>query len=254
MDIASLTLLLAASVITCLAGVLKGSVGFGLPTVMIAGLSLIMAPDVALAALAFPALVSNGLQALRGGGGAALAAIRRFAPFLIAGFVLMVCAAQMVPYLAAWFMLLLIGVPVSLVSGFALVGRILPIPSPPTTPVQVMVGAVAGFFGGITGIWGPPTVALLTAMHTPKFEQVRIQGVVYGLGALTLVASHAVSGVLNAATLPLSLFLCLPALAGLYAGFRIQDKLGQQGFERLTHTVLLLAGLFLVVRGLSLAS
>jgi len=91
-------------------------------------------------------------------------------------------------------------------------------------------------------------------MHTPKFEQVRIQGVVYGLGALTLVASHAVSGVLNAATLPLSLFLCLPALAGLYAGFRIQDKLGQQGFERLTHTVLLLAGLFLVVRGLSLAS
>ncbi|WP_259400235.1 sulfite exporter TauE/SafE family protein [Roseovarius sp. SCSIO 43702] len=247
----SATILVAALAITFAAGVLKGAVGFGLPTVMIAGLSLLVAPDVALAALVFPTLLSNGLQAMRGGRAAALAALRRFAPFLVAGFVLMILSAQAVPWMSARLMLLLIGIPVSLVAGFALMGRTLPIPTPPTARIQAVVGAVAGFFGGITGIWGPPTVALLTAMHTPKVEQIRIQGVVYGLGALTLVASHTVSGVLDARSAVASLLLCVPALAGLHVGFRVQDRLDQRRFERVTHVVLLLAGGFLILRGLA---
>lgn len=235
-----------------LAGLLKGCIGFGLPTVMIAGLSLIVAPDVALAALALPALVSNGWQALRGGTAAAWASLRRFRVFLLAGFVMMVISAQFVPYLPPRLMLLLIGVPIFLFAGFALMGRHLPIPADPSQRVQGTVGAVSGVIGGVTGMWGPPTVALLTAMGTEKGDQLRIQGVIYGLGAVTLVGSHLVSGVLNAQTVPLSLAMILPALAGMWAGFRIHDRLDQRQFQRLTHVALLIAGGLLLGRGIGL--
>ncbi|MFU1476470.1 sulfite exporter TauE/SafE family protein [Roseovarius sp. C7] len=235
-----------------LAGLLKGCIGFGLPTVMIAGLSLIMGPEVALAALALPALVSNGWQALRGGTAAAWASLRRFRVFLLSGFALMVISAQFVPYLPPRLMILLIGVPIFLFALFALMGRHLPIPQNPSQRVQGGVGAISGLIGGVTGMWGPPTVALLTAMQTDKGDQLRIQGVIYGLGAVTLVGSHLVSGVLNAQTVPLSLAMILPALAGMRAGFLIHDWLDQRQFQRLTHVALLIAGSLLMGRGLGI--
>ena len=49
-----------------LAGLLKGCIGFGLPTVMIAGLSLIVAPDVG--ACAHGDRAAGGACAVAGGG------------------------------------------------------------------------------------------------------------------------------------------------------------------------------------------
>ena len=37
------------------------------------------------------------------------------------------------------------------------------------------VALVAGFFGGISGIWGPPIVMYLLAAGVPKVEMVRVQ-------------------------------------------------------------------------------
>jgi uncharacterized membrane protein YfcA len=60
-----LYILTLAILITLLAGVVKGVVGFALPMVMISGLTLIMPPEIALAALILPTLVANLTQALR---------------------------------------------------------------------------------------------------------------------------------------------------------------------------------------------
>ena len=56
------------------------------------------------------------------------------------------------------------------------------------------LGGSRGFFGGISGVWGPPTVVMLTARSTGIAEQMRIQGVIYGLGALVLLGAHVGSG------------------------------------------------------------
>jgi uncharacterized membrane protein YfcA len=112
------------------------------------------------------------------------------------------------------------------------------------------MGALAGVFGGISGVWGPPTVALLTALETPKQEQVRVQGVVFGLGAVILMLAHLASGVFNAQTAPLSALLVVPSLVGMALGFVVQDRIDQSLFRRLTLLVLLVAGLNLVRRGL----
>ena len=113
-----------------------------------------------------------------------------------------------------------------------------------------MIASFAGLVGGISGVWGPPTVAYLTALNTPKADNMRIQGVVYAAGAVVLFLAHLRSGVLNATTLPLSLALVIPALVGMVIGFWAHDRLDQDRFRKATLAVLVIAGLNLVRRGL----
>ncbi|MBZ8117273.1 sulfite exporter TauE/SafE family protein [Roseovarius sp. LXJ103] len=244
-----LLLYVFAGVMAILAGMVKGLVGFGMPMILISGLSTIMPPDVALAGLIGPTLVTNLWQALRQGPGAAVASVRMFAPFMVAGAVTLVLAAQLVPHMRSEALLLIIAVPITGFALLMLLGRELPLPAQPGRGVQGAIGALSGCLGGMTGVWGPTTVAMLTAMQTEKRDQIRIQGVIYGSGAVLLAVAHFGSGVLNAATVGLSFVLIAPAILGQWLGLQVQDRIDQVMFRRLTLIVLLLAGLNLLRRG-----
>ncbi|WP_324751481.1 sulfite exporter TauE/SafE family protein [Roseovarius sp. Pro17] len=232
------------------AGVVKGVVGFAMPLILLSGLSSFVAPDLALACLIVPTLLTNAWQALRQGSLAAAASIRRFHVYLLAGGVALVLSAQLVPVLSASTLLLIIAVPLVIYAAATLAGHPLRLPLRPGRRLEAALGGGAGFIGGLSGVWGPITVAMLTAMETEKREQVRVQGVIYGLGAIALAGAHVASGVLNAQTLPLSLALVPPALLGIWTGFQIQDRIDQTLFKRLTLWILLIAGLNLLRRGL----
>jgi uncharacterized membrane protein YfcA len=113
-----------------------------------------------------------------------------------------------------------------------------------------MIATVAGFIGGLSGVWGPPTVIYLTLLEVPKQDHIRAQGVIYGLGSVALFLAHFQTGVISKETLPLSVFALLPAVAGMWLGFRIQDRLDQKLFRKLTLIVLIVAGLNLIRRGM----
>jgi len=232
------------------AGVVKGVVGFAMPLILLSGLSSFVAPELALACLIVPTLLTNAWQALRQGPAAAVTSVKRFRLFLLVGGAMLVFSAQLVPVLPAAALLLIIAVPLVAYAGATLAGRPLRLPPKPGRALEAGLGGAAGFIGGLSGVWGPITVAMLTAMETEKREQVRVQGVIYGLGALALAGAHLMSGVLNAQTLPLSLALVPPALLGIWTGFQIQDRIDQAVFKRLTLWILLIAGLNLLRRGL----
>jgi hypothetical protein len=241
--------LILAFAIAAGAGLVKGLVGFAMPMITISGLSMFLAPEIALAGLILPTVVTNGIQALRQGPKAAWASVRRFGVFLGVGLVFLLASAQLVRLLSESTLLLLIGLPVTLFCLMQIVGVRFSL-SAPSNRIEALVGAVAGFIGGMSGIWGPPTVAYLTALNTPKAEQMRIQGVIYGLGAVALLGAHVQSGVLRAETVPFSLALVLPAVSGMWLGGMLHDRVDQAVFRRATLIVLLLAGLALVRRGL----
>ncbi|MDK3072100.1 sulfite exporter TauE/SafE family protein [Sedimentitalea sp. JM2-8] len=241
--------LVLALAIAAGAGMVKGLVGFAMPMITISGLSMFLAPELALAGLILPTVVTNGIQALRQGPKAALASIRRFGVFLGVGLVFLLASAQLVRLLSEGMLLLMIGLPVTVFCLMQIVGVRFSL-SAPSKRIEALVGAIAGFIGGMSGIWGPPTVAYLTALNTPKAEQMRIQGVIYGLGAVALLGAHVQSGVLRAETLPFSLALVFPAVFGMWLGGLLHDRVDQAVFRRVTLIVLLLAGLALVRRGL----
>lgn len=243
------TQIVAALLIALFGGFVKGVVGFASPLIMISGLTTFIAPELALAGVILPTLFTNTVQALRQGPQAAWISIKAFKVFLIAGGITLIIFAQMVRFLSNNVMLLVIGVPVVffallLLSGvrFALSTR--------KTWVEACVGGFAGAIGGMSGIWGPPTVAYLTALDTPKLDQLRVQGVIYGLGALALLGAHLGSGVLRAETIPFSFTLIAPALLGMWLGGKVSDRIDQTAFRRVTLFVLLLTGANLVRRAI----
>ncbi len=238
-----------ATLVGIVAGVVKGMVGFAMPTILIAGLSTIMAPDVALATLILPTLLANGFQSLRHGWKEAWDAIRRYRVFLIVSGAALIVAAQFARSIPEAVFYLLIG---GLVFGFALLqllGRSPTIP-PGARGAETGVALLAGVMGGVSGMWGPPTVAYLTATNTPKADQIRVQGVIYGLGSVALVIAHLQSGVLRDETIPFSLYMVIPATLGLLVGTAIQDRIDQAVFRKVTLYVLLIFGLNLIRRGL----
>ncbi len=244
-----LHILALATLITLLAGVVKGVVGFAMPMVMISGLTLILPPEVALAALILPTLVANLAQALRQGPRPALASVLDFRLFIAACLIFLLISAQLVRTLPQSAMFLLIGGPVVAFALLQLSGwkGHLARRSP---PLEIVIGGFAGFVGGISGVWGPPLVAYLTAIGTPKVDHLRAQGVIYAICSIALFGAHLQSGVLRTGTAPLSGLMILPAMIGMAIGLRIHDRFDQSTFRRATLFVLLIAGLNLVRRGL----
>ncbi|MDJ1008892.1 MAG: sulfite exporter TauE/SafE family protein [Paracoccaceae bacterium] len=244
------TIWAAVVAIALFAGLVKGAVGFAMPMILISGLGTFLAPELALAALILPTVASNLLQAARGGLRNAIAATRTHRIYLAIVLVMIVLSAQIVLLLPDGVMFLLIGVPITLFAALQLVGWRPRVAAHLRRATEVTIALFAGFIGGIAGVWGPPTVLYLTALETPKREAVQIQGVVYGLGAVTLLAAHLNSGVFTGERAAFSALLCIPAGLGMLAGFWLQDRMDQERFRSITLAVLVVAGLNLIRRGL----
>lgn len=245
-----LDILLICGAFALLAGVVKGVVGFAMPMIMISFMGSFVTPELALAGLILPTLVTNGMQALRQGSGAAVKSIKRFRVFLICGAVFLIITAQLVRVLPDAVLFALIGAPVTIFALLQIRGWQPKMRNGQTPQIEAMVGSVAGAIGGVSGVWGPPTVAYLTALNTEKTEQMRVQGVIYGLGALVLTLAHLWSGVLRPASLTFSMALIVPAVIGMWLGGRVQDRIDQAAFRRATLIVLVFAGLNLLRRAI----
>ena len=142
-----------ALLVALLAGIVKGMVGFAMPMIMISLLGSFVAPDVALAGLILPTLVTNGMQALRQGWGQAWASIKKFRLFMLIGLVAMLISAQLVRILPQETLLLMIGLPVVLFCAVQLMGVELRLPERGRAWAEGAIGGFAGFIGGFSGVW-----------------------------------------------------------------------------------------------------
>jgi len=239
-----------AVAVTFVAAFVKGAVGFAMPMIMISGLGSFLPAETALAALILPTVLTNVWQAGRDGLKAIWDGIVKYRVYVGVMLVMIMLTAQLVSVIPSWLMFLLLGLPISLFALSQLLGWRAYVPPHRRTLAEVLIGGVAGAMGGVSGVWGPPTTLYLTAIDTPKREQLRVQGMIFGTGAVVLFAAHLKSGVLNAQTLPLSAAMVVPALIGLALGFLVHDRMDQARFRKATLFVLVIAGLNLVRRAL----
>ncbi|QBX33621.1 sulfite exporter TauE/SafE family protein [Paracoccus liaowanqingii] len=244
----------AAFGITAFAGFVKGALGFAMPMIMASAFGSIMPAPVALAAMILPTLFTNIQQAVRDGRAEAVASAVKFRLHIAMVAIFICVSAGFVTMFPQWLMYAALGVPITLFALLQLSERPLVLNLRHQRRAEGWSGVIGGLYGGISGIWGPPLIVYLLSIGTEKREQVRVQGVVFLIGAVVLTGAHLVSGLLNAATVPLSLVLCIPAFAGMMAGFALQDRLDVGQFRRWTLVLLILTGLNLIRRAFEIWS
>lgn len=241
--------LLAATVaVFILAGVVKGVVGLGLPTISMAMLALIMAPAQAAALLIVPSLITNLWQARPWP--TLLCIFRRIAP-MQAG----VCAGTLAG--ALW-----LGAPsgewASVCLGLALVAYAawgLFGSSPPSVPRQhegalgAVVGVITGVITAATGVFVIPAVPYLQALNLGKDGLIQAMGISFTVSTVALAAGLWLNGGYSPSAAGASVLMLLPALAGMALGQWLRAKLSARTFKLCFMVSLALLGGYQVVQG-----
>lgn len=235
-----------ALAVTLFAGFVKGAVGFAMPLIMVSAFSAVLPPQMAVAGLILPTLVTNLSQAFRQGLPAAWETTKTYRRFVIGTVVFIFISAPLVTVIPKTAFLLVLGIPITAFAAAQLFGLPLAIPIHHRSRAEWGLGILGGLYGGVSGIWGPPLIVYLLSIRAPKTETVRAQGVVFLIGAVVLLVAHLRTGVANVHSLTFSGALVVPALIGLALGYRLQDRLDPIRFRRWTQVLLVLTGLNLV--------
>ena len=228
-----------------LGGLVKGIVGFAMPMILLSGLTVLMPAKQALAALILPTLITNIMQASNHSTSKMTPILREHGFFLLISGGFLILSSQLTPHIPTRLFLGVLGFFICFFSLFQLLATKINLKKW-NFKLTFSIAAMTGFVGGMSGIWGPLTVVYLSALRLPKEEHIKVQGVIYSLGSLLLLLSHIKSGIFTLYSATFSVFLVIPALAGLFLGSKIRNGLDEKKFQKLTSIVLLFAGLNLV--------
>jgi uncharacterized membrane protein YfcA len=245
----SLPLLAAACGIFLLAGLVKGVIGLGLPTVAMGLLGTIMPPLQAAALLVLPSLVTNFWQFLKGP--PLLPLLRRLAPML--------AAVALGTLVGLWAGLLpgrggaTAGLGAALLA-YAAFG-LLPLRMPGVPPrAEPWAGPLAGLLTGMvtaaTGVFVLPAVPYLQALGLERDRLVQALGLSFTVSTLALAAGLASGGGFGGGAVGGSLLALLPALAGMALGGWLRGRVAAPVFRRCFFGGLLLLGAHLLWQGL----
>ena len=240
-----MTAILATGVVL-LSALVKGSIGFGFPTLGTPLLSLVMNVKAAVVVLIIPNIVMDSLQFIRLG--APMSTVRRFASLLLFGAVGTLVGTRLLVALSARTATLILGAFILSFVALAVTGVTLRVPRSWELWTSPLAGLVAGIVGGITNVPGTPLVMYFHALGLAKQDfvsSVSFTFVVYKLIQLGAVAYY---GLLTPSLLVPSFLLTLVAVVGFAFGLMVQDRLEQRRFNRLVLGFLAILGTWLVAR------
>ncbi|MCW5730647.1 MAG: sulfite exporter TauE/SafE family protein [Alphaproteobacteria bacterium] len=243
------TPILATAGVFLLAGLVKGVIGLGLPTVAIALLSLFMRPAEAAALLLVPSFVTNLAQMLGPGLGALFI---RLLPMLAgivfgAGLGALFWRGQ-----GGGAALMTLGL---LLIAYGLHGLAAPaLRCPPRLErlLTLPTGLATGLLTVGTGVFVLPAVPLLQALALDRHRLVQSMGLSFTVSTLALGAGLHGMGELRPAQLVPSSLALAPALAGLWLGTMLRARISATLFRRIFFIGLLAVGAQIALRGAGL--
>lgn len=238
-------LLLAAVAATfLLAGLVKGVIGLGLPTVSLALLSATIGLPGAMALVLAPAFVTNVWQALSGGH--ARSVLARIWPFLGLATLTVWIGALALTRVDVELLVGLLGLLLVVYAATSLAGLRVAVPAAHEAWIGPAIGAINGVLTGMTGSFVVPGVMYLQAIGLPRDMLVQAMGLLFMLSTLALGVALGQNGLLGRELGIVSAAAILPALAGMAIGRRVRGRLSEASFRRAFFIALLLLGLYLV--------
>ncbi|SUS03985.1 putative membrane transporter protein [uncultured Defluviicoccus sp.] len=239
-------ILMFVGAVFAVAGVVKGVIGLGLPTISMGLLAIVMPPVHAAAILLLPSLVTNVWQMVAGP--ALGAVVRRLWPMMLAvcfgtwsGLGLMTGAAA--PFGTA-----LLGVALTLYALTGLAAFRLSVPNRWEPILSPMVGAITGLITAATGVFVIPAVPYLQAIGLEKEELVQALGLSFTVSTLALAVNVGVEGGLQPSIALDTIAALALACAGTWVGQTVRLRMSPAAFRRWFFAGLLVLGTYLIFR------
>jgi uncharacterized membrane protein YfcA len=229
------------------AGLLKGTIGVGMPVIALPLLSLVLDVKSAAMLLSMPLILSNLPQALEGGEtGRCLV---RLMPVLLGMIPGLFLGVRILLALDAPVAESLAGVVLIGVGGVTLLAPTLQLRPRLVVPTGVAFGFFGGILGGIAAMSGPLVFIFLLAkgLRSQAFTKEASLYLVVSAGGLAvlLAASRAFSGL----DVAVSAVAMVPVALGMGLGQRLRDRIAPETFKTLVLVAVMAAGAELLRHG-----
>ena len=235
---------LLTSAVFILAGLVKGLIGLGLPTVSMALLALLMAPAEAAALLTVPSLVTNIWQIRPW---TALRPMLRRLGLMQLGICFGTLAGAWVlgAPAGAWAMVSL-GAALIGYAAWGLAGTRISVKPQTERWLGPLVGAVTGLVTAATGVFVIPAVPYLQALGLQRDELIQAMGISFTVSTLALAVGLYFNARYSGAVLEASLLMLLPTLGGMCVGQFLRQKLSPALFQKCFLGSLIVLGVHMI--------
>ena len=230
-----------------IAGMIKGTIGLGLPAVSMGLLSLVMSPFQAATLLIIPSMVTNFWQLFAEGHVGRL--VRRFYPLLLG--IIIGSIWSIFPTLGhsqgIFHSEALLGGMLALYGVYGLFSKNMPDLSPHEKWLSPIMGYLGGALTVATGVVVIPVVPYLQSLQLKRDDLVQSLGLAFTVSTVCLAVYLHLNPVENTPiNYQLSMIALLPALIGMWAGTKIRYRIPEQKFRKVFFLGLIIFGMYSV--------
>lgn len=248
LTLSNATLSLLIALVFVFAGVIKGVIGLGLPTISMALLALMMAPAEAAALLIVPSLVTNVWQIRPWGLLGPM--LRRLGPMQLGVFLGTLAGAWILGAPAGAWAVVSLGAALIGYAAWGLTGARMSVRTPTERWLGPVIGAATGLVTAATGVFVIPAVPYLQALDLQRDELIQAMGISFTVSTVALAVGLYFNARYSGASLGGSVLMLLPALTGMAAGQRLRQKLSPVLFRRCFLGGLILLGTYMIANEL----
>ncbi|WP_417668099.1 sulfite exporter TauE/SafE family protein [Roseibium sp.] len=229
-----------------LAGLVKGVIGLGLPTVALSLMTVATDLPTAMVLMLVPTFVTNLLQAVTGGH--LVSVLRRIWLFLLFATGTVWLGTLVLRDADLSLMSALLGVVLILYALLGFTGFQMRTPPAREHPFSVAFGTANGVLTGLVGSYAVPGVMYLQSLGFSRDPFVQAMGLLFLGSTIALGVGLSGNGLMQAEVGLTSVLAVVPSIAGFFAGQAIRKKLSESLFRRFFYTGILGLGLFISVR------
>tara|TARA_B110000503_G_scaffold139928_1_gene229493 strand:- start:376 stop:1125 length:750 start_codon:yes stop_codon:yes gene_type:complete len=238
-------LLVVGTGIFFLGGVVKGTIGIGLPLVAVPALSLMIPTHQAMALLAIPVLSSNFWQAYQAKG--ARHNLQRYWPLISCLIIATIITVWLTISIDVTYLKKLLALSLLIAICQMIFKPSLALTHSREKILAPAIGLLAGVVGGVSSLTGPVIITYLLSLKLSRENFVSSVSLIYFLAALPFYGTMGYFGKIGVHELTLSLLALIPVALGMKIGRSLREKIGESLFRKILLILLSMLTLLLLL-------
>jgi uncharacterized protein len=239
----SILLLSFIAAVFFLAGLVKGVIGLGLPTVSMGLLAVAMAPAHALAIVIVPGILTNIWQTFAGP--YFLGIVRRLWPLLLGLAVGIRLNGDMMTGPYARYGTVLIGILLVIYAVISLRKFAIAVPPRHEKSIGGIIGLTTGLISAATGVQVIPSMPFFQALGMKKDELIQALGVFFTVATVAQAFNLSAAGILDESMALPGVIALACSFTGMAIGQSVRSRLEPEAFRRWFLIAMIVLGIYL---------